>query len=131
MLTVFTIITTIFIILLGISLVKGWEESAAVYTAILIIGGLICWGIIGCLTEVKATGKLVQKNKYEILIGEDKIIVTNMFTKTTETFEDARTYNIIANKKDKYYLELTEYNMYGHAINTTIVVKDLRFIAKN
>lgn len=131
MLTAFTIGTTILIVLFCISLAKEWEELASIIAVILVIGGLICWGAIGSFVEVKVKGKLLPKNKYEILIGEDKIIVTNLFDKKiTNTFEDAKTYNIISNKKDKYYLELTEYNMYGYAIKTSIVVKDLRFIAR-
>lgn len=130
MLTIFTVITTALIILIGVSLVKEWEELASVSLAILIVGGIICWGLIGSFTEVSATGKLVSKDKYEVLIGEDKVIITNLYTSTTQTFEDAKTYNIIENKKDKYYMELTEYNMYGSAIKTSIVVKDLRFTAR-
>lgn len=130
MLITLTVVTTIFIMILFVSIANDWDELAAVSVTVLIMGGIIGWGLIGSFTEVKIIGKVIPKDKYEILIGEDKIVITNLYSKVTNTFEDARTYNIIANKKDKYYLELTEYNMYDCEIKTTIVVKDIRFIKK-
>lgn len=131
MLATFTILTTIFLILFFLSLTKEWEVLAVASGFILVVGGLICWLVLGFTHDVKVSGKIIPKNNYEILIGEDKIIITNLYTKLTQTMDDARSYNIITKDKDKYYIEYTYYNMYNGIIKTEIEIKDLRFIVKN
>jgi vancomycin permeability regulator SanA len=128
MLATFSIITGILLVIFCFSLSKEWEAMPVISGALLILIGLICWCVIGTAETTKVTIKVVPKSNYEILIGEDKIIVTNMYNKLTETFDDARTYNIIKNKTDKYYLEYTKYNMYGYNLGSFIEIKDLRFI---
>jgi ABC-type transport system involved in multi-copper enzyme maturation permease subunit len=130
MLTIFTIITSILIISFVYSLVKEWEGAAIALGLILFSQLLICWAAIGCTETVKVSIKLVQKDNYEILIGEDKIIITNRYNKLTQTFDDASTYNIITKNRDKYYLEYTTYNMYGYNMGSYIEVKDLRFTTR-
>jgi len=130
MLIIFTIATTILIILVSIGIAKDIELLTAISLFLLITGGIICWALVGTMETIKATAKVIPKEKYEILIGEDKIVITNLYNKNTETFEDASRYNIITQNRDKYYLEIIEYNMYGYDIKTSIEVKDSRFIEK-
>jgi len=130
MLTIFTIITTILIISFVYSILKNWEGASIALGVILFFQSLVCWVAVGCMETVKVSIKLVPKDNYEILIGEDKIIITNRFNKLTQTFDDASTYNIITKNKDKYYLEYTTYNMYGYNMGSYIEVKDLRFTTR-
>lgn len=136
---VFTIfITSLFLILLCLSITFEWKDMAGInelivtiLITILIFIVIIFWFVIGFMRTETAHGKIVPKEKYEILIGEDKIIITNLYNKKiTETIEDAARYNTIIHNKDKYYIEITEYDMYGDKIKTTIDIKDLRFIGK-
>lgn len=131
MLTTFSIITGILLVIFCFSLSKEWEGLSIISGIFLVLIGLICWGVVGCAEATRVTIRVLPKSNYEVLIGEDKIIVTNLYNKDlTQTFEDARTYNIIKNKNDKYYLEITRYNMYGYNLGTGIEIKDLRFIAR-
>ena len=127
---IITIITTILILLLILAIIQGWENLGITSGLLLLIGGLIMWLGVGTVNTVRVVVKIVPKEKYEILVGEDKVIITNLYSKLTETFTDAATYNIIKDKRDICYLEITEYNMYGFDTGTKIEVKDKRFISR-
>lgn len=131
MLAISSVITGVLLILIFLSFAFEWENIGAYSLVALVAVVFIFWLVIGFGRSETAQGKVVKKDKYEILIGEDKIIITNLYDKKiTQTFEDAATYNLITHNRDKYYLEIIEYDMYGFENGHTIVIKDERYTKK-
>lgn len=131
MLIIISIITAILGMLFIIGIVDDKDGLASISGFLLFIVAAFGWILCGCLFPVTYHMKSISKEKYELLIGEDKVVVTNLFTKTTKTFKDAKTYNIITNKKDKYYFEISNENMYGVTLEAIdIRIEDLRFLNK-
>jgi len=130
MLITFTIITGVLFILLSLAFIFELDWLGITSIILLIIMAIICWLMVGLMATENTKCKLVPKENYEILIGEDKIVVTNHYNEMLEIFYDAKTYNILTHKDKYYFIEYHNYNMYGGHIGKGFEIKDERFLKK-
>jgi hypothetical protein len=124
MLLTLVIITSLLVVLLTLSLIYDWEGATVTAVILLVLVGILGWLFAGATVAVKEKYKIIPKNNFEILIGKDKVILTDIYTDYTQTFKDAKSYNIINDKIDNYYIEDKSYNMYNFKIDKTIIITD-------
>lgn len=118
------IITAILVLCLVLSIIFNWETIVITSILFLIFIGLVGWFGIGMNATSKIKYEIVPKNNFEVIISEkySKIILLN--DNINETFNDAKTYNIVNKEEDNYYIEKKEYNIYNRLINVSYIITD-------
>ena len=103
-----------------------WDNDDVRFYGYILLAVLVLFGWVfaGFSYENETKYKILSDKSLEILVGENKIFITEYNTNKTYIFDDAKTYNFITDTTKKYYVERLTYSMYGLLINNEIIITD-------
>lgn len=120
MLTVFVVLTAVGFLCLLIGFLFDKEGWSATGTIGLVAIGLICWGLLACTVPNRTVEFKVAKKDFDVVYCKTKVFVTQIKTDDTYTFNDAKTYNLVSQKKDSVFIFKVKYNLYNFEIERTL-----------
>lgn len=100
---------------------EGWQLIFGLTLGIVIVFG---WLLVGITMPISTSIERIPKNEIEVIVGKDKVIVTDMRSDKTSVLFDAKTYNSVSIDKDSTFNLEQDLNMYGIEINNARIVKN-------
>lgn len=117
----FLIITTA-ISILGLLIAIMYKSDTLTGVFGFVLGLLVAlgWLLFGCKGTIERKFEKIPREKIEIIVGKDRVVVTETELNKTVIFEGAKVYNAVTKDKDStFYIERC-YNMYGYEIEVDI-----------